>query len=445
VYQRNVSTEDRDITFSGEYNCSSPSAIKYRIVDNGTDNAITGHDWQVLDSSPSGGSFSGTASSVPQGGWYNTDVRCDDSGTDVYNGTVKWGVGMVVVTAGQSNMSYMFTYGSDVEPYDLLATVSGSSTGPLSGENNANGSNTFGNTLVDALSIPIFITNSAYPGSGLTYDGNNTYYWLDFDGGVYQQVINHTNKVDYEVEFILWNQGVSDASSLVSYSAYETGMASLATRLRTDLTNMSSETTLPLILSITGRYTAVYEEDPPAGDKGYYDIRTAQADAVDNDNDMYVGADAVTISLRDGIHYTDAGMTTMGERMAQAVLYILGEKTYYRGPQVTGGTEHSLTQTDVTILHGGGTDFTPTTDIVGFEVAENDVWETATGERINATTIRLTHSSMRGVRKIRYLYGRNPSPSANVNIIDSNVVYDNTALALPLEISREITVQSPDS
>lgn len=77
VYQRNGTSVN--ITFSGTY--SSPpdpiGVIEYRIVDNGTNNAVSDHDWQTLDASPAGGTFSGTASSVPQGGWYNIDVRCD--------------------------------------------------------------------------------------------------------------------------------------------------------------------------------------------------------------------------------------------------------------------------------------------------------------------------------------------------------------------------------
>jgi hypothetical protein len=77
VYQRNGTSVN--ITFSGTY--SSPpdpiGVIEYRIVDNGTNNAVSGHDWQTLDASPAGGTFSGTARSVTLGSWYNIDVRCD--------------------------------------------------------------------------------------------------------------------------------------------------------------------------------------------------------------------------------------------------------------------------------------------------------------------------------------------------------------------------------
>ena len=60
VYQRNGTSVN--ITFSGTY--SSPpdpiGVIEYRIVDNATNNAVSGHDWQTLDASPAGGTFSGT-------------------------------------------------------------------------------------------------------------------------------------------------------------------------------------------------------------------------------------------------------------------------------------------------------------------------------------------------------------------------------------------------
>src|SRR5690606_8394319 len=63
-------------------------------------------DWATIDSTPGGGTFSGNLT-IPQGGWYNIEVRAvDGSGTMIASsrGTNKWGVGMIILAIGQSNM-----------------------------------------------------------------------------------------------------------------------------------------------------------------------------------------------------------------------------------------------------------------------------------------------------------------------------------------------------
>ena len=57
VYQRNGASVN--LIFSGTYS-PPPDPIgvtEYRIVDNGTNIAVSDHDWQTLDASPAGGTF----------------------------------------------------------------------------------------------------------------------------------------------------------------------------------------------------------------------------------------------------------------------------------------------------------------------------------------------------------------------------------------------------
>jgi hypothetical protein len=79
--------------------------VEARVLQHGTNTAVV--DWTRIDSTPGGGTFSGNLT-VPQGGWYNIEVQALDSAGSVIGssrGTNKWGVGMIILCIGQSNMS----------------------------------------------------------------------------------------------------------------------------------------------------------------------------------------------------------------------------------------------------------------------------------------------------------------------------------------------------
>jgi hypothetical protein len=98
------------IAIAGTYT-STPSEIQARaVVMAGGGNSGATTAWLAIDASPDGGSFAGTLTGVPAGGWYQIEVRGVVGG--VPGAAVvrtKIGVGDIYVTAGQSNSA---NYGS---------------------------------------------------------------------------------------------------------------------------------------------------------------------------------------------------------------------------------------------------------------------------------------------------------------------------------------------
>ncbi len=105
VFQRDIGGTSKSVTVSGSYWDMNWNHVEARVLQHGTSTAVL--DWTTIDSTPGGGTFSGNLS-VPQGGWYNVEVRALDGTGSVIGssrGTNKWGVGMIILVIGQSNMS----------------------------------------------------------------------------------------------------------------------------------------------------------------------------------------------------------------------------------------------------------------------------------------------------------------------------------------------------
>jgi len=107
VFQRAIGGTTKSVTVSGTFSNLHWDRVEARILQHGTNTAVVG--WTTIDysSSPGDTAFSGSLT-VPQGGWYNVEIRAlDVSGSVIGSarGTNKWGVGMNILVIGQSNMS----------------------------------------------------------------------------------------------------------------------------------------------------------------------------------------------------------------------------------------------------------------------------------------------------------------------------------------------------
>jgi uncharacterized membrane protein YjfL (UPF0719 family) len=135
------------ITVRGAYD-GTPTGIEARVVQHGTSTEAVG--WTALGSATiANGFFSGTIS-VPQGGWYNVQVRFANETGVVSNGANKLGVGIIVGLTGQSNMSNWNLYTDVVSTSDLSARQT--ALGKLDAA--GNGIITASNTIVSALGVP---------------------------------------------------------------------------------------------------------------------------------------------------------------------------------------------------------------------------------------------------------------------------------------------------
>jgi hypothetical protein len=138
---------------------------------------------------------------------------------------------------------------------------------------------------------------------------------------------------EVQVAGFFWMQGESDASQLAWAQAYQTNLANFIRRIRTDFDNVS----LPFVFArISDSRLMLYREP----------VRVAQAavDAADT-NAVMVNTDDLPLST-DNIHYTDAGLLTLGQRFARAWLNL------NRPPVLSNSIGASLVLSQTATLNG---------------------------------------------------------------------------------------------
>ncbi|MFQ5509345.1 MAG: sialate O-acetylesterase [Leptospirillia bacterium] len=416
VFQRtSPSTTTSDITISGTYTGpTAPTAIQARVVESGTSTPISGFDWTTIDSAPASGLYSGTLSGVPQGGWYNVQVRFSNDTTITAGGTNDWGIGVLYGVIGQSHAYRWFTDGvsAPAQKGSVLTETGWNKIGAT-----MQGAEGFVDLLGAALGVPVGLLDYGISGDTITN-------WIS-GGSSYTPFKDGVTAAGGKLEGICWLQGPADSKTSMSQATYEGHLyndaGSVIKTIRTDTVNASGETNLPFVVNLHGNVDHVDWTDADVET-----IRKAQANIADTVADVY-RVTMQNLPRVDYAHLTGAGYETHGERFAQVFLDILGSESYHRGPTFLSAVWVSSTVVDVTLAHNGGTDFTPTTGITGFEVFDNAVAATiSSAVRQNASTVRLTVSSaMTGPVTVRHLYGKLPTVSG--------VVIDNSARALPLE------------
>lgn len=408
VFQKNGTSAT--IIISGTYG-GTPTSIQARVVEDGTSTEVV--TWTTIDDTLSGGTFSGTLS-VPQGGWYNVQVRFSNNYNVYANGTNAWGVGYVIAIGGQSNPLGWFENGTDVTPNSLLSYYYDGAWGfPTVG----NGATTFGNAIISETSLPVGLVNFSV---GATTIQN----WIDDYNGIYTAFQTIMDTVGY-IDGLIWWQGEQDGITGNDYieTTYREDMATLFGMFRTDAPTYRS--TLPIFVGQTGRYNAGSDA---ATDRHWYGVRMAQVKyCLYDDVNAFLAFTACDLDMgEDPYHYTNASYTITGDRCAQTYNYFLGNVTYSgRGPMMDYITKIDSTHVDVHIDHSG-TDYTPTSSIPYFRLFEDSTEKSITAAQWNNHIIRLTSSSSigTGTLTVKYKYGANPGTT--------NTVKDNTTLTLPL-------------
>lgn len=435
VFQRGIGSDhNTNVTLTGSYNTFNTANIQARVVGHGTSTEVV--PWTTIVSSLSGGTYTGSLS-VPQGGWYNIQIRARDSSGNIVgtqNGTNKWGVGIVILAIGQSNM---VGYGQEM-PYvvanDLVANFTRSNmwshlVDPYDG--GGAGSSmvpALGNALTAYYNIPVAFVPAAVGGTSLI--GNTNYNWS------YRNTVNHADTAGLYgnsvararaaggVELLIWNQGEQDSrdhNANPTYdlrAAYKTAFTKMISNYREDLYS-----TIPIFINQVGQVNSTLRTDAE-----WSAVRSAQSD-LDNGTNILLATTEIGFSLSDTVHFSTASSAIIGPRYANAIKYYFGDSSYYRGPRATSAafTTASKNEVDVTLTPGGGTDFTPTTGITGFQVWDGTTAVAITSaSRLNGTTMRLQlAASVAGSGSVTYQYGMNP--------VSTGMVRDNTALQLPLE------------
>jgi hypothetical protein len=462
IYQRD-SAHQYDLLIEGAYE-GDPTAIEARVVMYGSEEAVI--PWTTIRTTPMGGEFSGMLEDIPQGGWYALQVRFADNPSCSATGQNRFGVGVLVACTGQSHIDLWFEVymtGPGDAGYEL--PVASELTRmyrheqvfqlgppwigwqPITGV----GATVFANTLREALDVPVGLLDYGVSGSALWQ--RNTVdlaamglegvlgpmgWWLPDESGLLPEQDNCAvfqeglSTIGNSVEALLWVQGHTDAVADESTENYQAGLKELVSRMRVD----SGVDDLPVFVSLVTRQGAnlIF---PLITDESIQAVRNAEIRYCEEDPHAYIGCTTIDLPLSfDNLHHSRSGQAMHARRLAQAVLHVLldsGEYTYHRGPRLRGYEIVDVTTIDVHITHSGGTDFTPTTGIAGFEVLGAPAGEVVGAVRYDADTIRLTVSGdTSAVESVRYLYGGNPG---NLNLMDyaAEYVHDNSPLQLPLE------------
>jgi hypothetical protein len=449
VFQRDIGGTSKSVTISGTYSNMDWSRVEACILQHGTSSVVV--DWATIDTTPGGGTFSGNLN-VPQGGWYDIEVRAIDSGGSVLGssrGINKWGVGMLILCIGQSNM-----VGHGEQPYttvnsDLAVNYSNagvwehladpydddSPSGAVDNDNATAGGSmipALANSLLQTFDFPIGFVPSAKDGSNLysqwAYRNPSNHFSTATLYG--QSITKATNAGG--IEIIIMHQGEADTNAHRTEAQYEADFATLIGHYRQDL-----YATIPIFICQLGTIDLL--ESDPRTDADVQAVRNAQHD-LDNGSNIFMAATAMDQPRSDEVHYTSQGLDAIGERMAQTIKYYLGAASYYRGPAITSAFFAGNRSTvDVQIAHRAGNDITPTSGVTGFTVLSNGSPVGVTSaQRSGAARIQLTLASavpQGATVKLRYLWGSKPDTSA--------LVKDNSSLALPLEnTTTDITVDT---
>jgi hypothetical protein len=408
-----------DIVVSGTYSAQM-EAIEARVVKDGTSEAVV--PWTVIDASPRNGIFVGTLADVPQGGWYNLQVRSATDPEISAHGTRKWGVGILVACLGQSNMKEWFYTGTDLEANPLLRKFNEKGWSGLGRQGNA--AIAFGNKIIDRLGIPLGLLNYSKNGSGLRKEADwGTGYWEDTAAGsIYNRFVSGVSETGGAIEFVIWIQGEADAArGTVTEEEYAASLERFITRqVRKDITNGSDFSDLPFMV-------VMMIKRPGGRNKPHQAIRNAQKHVTETVRNSYLSATTLDLKNHGRQHLTPKAYISLGHRVAQSILHLLGEETYHRGPSVTHVAQIDNQTIDIRIQHNGGSDFSPASGITGWEVIAQGAQVPITEVyRHDPQTIRIRlERPLNDKAQIRYLYGAMPDVK--------HPVLDNSPMSLPLE------------
>ncbi len=351
----------------------------------------------------SGGTYTGSLTSVPAGGGYHLEVRGKNSGGTVVASIVAgnvWGIGCVVLVAGSSTAEKWFTDATG-EAADALVSKFSGAWSAVTGS----AAISFSNALLDFQpGIPIGLIDTGVSGSYLTdwadEDGNYTASVADVTtaGGVIEAIICHAGSNDARYATVVQATHLSDYETLIA-------------NWRSDVTKAGFVSTLPVLITTCQRC--------PTGEGGENWTRARTAELLlCEETAIYLGAMAEDLPIdSDQTHMTPAAMAILGRRVAYSYsVAVLGQSRAYRGPEPASVTYTGTALTVTFDLNGGSQLYgkVAQTGITGFRVSTDNF---ATLQPVSAAAISGTNkvvltvpSGLTGL-KVDYLCGPDPNVS----------------------------------
>jgi hypothetical protein len=205
----------------------------------------------------------------------------------------------------------------------------------------------------------------------------------------------------------------------ITYEGFKRKWRSLIAKLR-------AETNQPGLLIFIGMSQDA--SDYPAAVQMAREVEMAVAN---NDVNVVLGYQTYDLATYDGIHQTEPSQAITATRFAPQFVSVVKNRAQYRGPFISSAKAVNDNTTDVIISHRKGTDFTAAASIPGFVlISQSGNRMDATGTKLSATSIRLSHASRIGASwQVAY------APDAGA-ADDAGIIKDNATPNLPLEISE---------
>ena len=238
----------------------------------------------------------------------------------------------------------------------------------------------------------VFYINGATGGSAAFKISDPSNFWLDDVTGEYgtafQTWFNAYNRFGGTVDFIIWDQGEADASTVGRGIRGKNEYKAQLLRIFNVFWSRSPDAII--ILSPIGR-----RQTTDSNNLGYQFIREGQAElAAEFEGRIVLGPPRMDLALIDSVHLTNAGYQALSLRDARLVRALLGHNTALY-PRITNATRVGPAVT-VTLLHNAGTDFTPLTGIEGFFYLANGVTQSlnnAIRTTSGSSTVTIAHTA----------------------------------------------------
>lgn len=455
VFQRKGTT--LDIPVIGTYT-GSPYAIQARVVDATTGNAIT--SWTTIALNPTGGTYLGALTGVPQGYWYKLQVRDGANVNITAAANNKFGIGMWVMMIGQSNMVNMpggnlkyplghpasVEYDSASSSFKRIGNIKSGFPANTPYSTYGDGFTTEGNrgdaivyianTLVANLGIPVCLANKAVGGTQIAS------WMVGASNSNWTAVPTLLNSFEKDAELWLWLQGESDAATM-SRATMVSYLGTLHTQIKNQVANAgraANQVKFGIFSLGPGSYQGSVEGD-------FGKMRLAHLDYALNTAGAFLVTCCYDGKTADGVHMDGASFNPIGLRAAKSIAKQYGFGTASEGPKVSSASRSGTTVT-VNITHSGGTALmdgtgnTSGTGIGGFQVYDNGVEMTPiTGAITGPSTVTLTLPST-PTGPVTMSFGLMNAPCGTAStFVPAKAIYDNATDYMPVTSTLGMLLQ----
>lgn len=417
----------KDITVSGT---SNGSHVTVQAIDAVSGAVIAERDRVKV----AAGSFAGTLS-VPHGGWYKLKV-IDSRQSGIHaTGSNRFGVGVVVGMAGQSNMNGLMNNTAEYPLGSALAVEYQADTyrrignindayppGTLwptystftASTNRGDGYVHLANLLSSGLGgVPVCLVNRAVNGSSITS-------WQAGQSNL-TTLSSAIAAAGGDMELFIWLQGETDAVSMTK-DTYKTNLGNVHALTRAMTPRAVADFKFGVISLGVGSYLG-------SADGDFGKIRTAHVEYVAENTGAFHAASAHDVITSDGVHITGAGQSKIGRRAALSALGALSGQNK-SGPRIASASRAGNVVT-LTIEHRGGSALQDGSGGAGTALTGFAVFDGATEVAISATaiasatSIQLTLASTpTGAVTVSYATSNCPHGTAS-SVTLASAVYDN--------------------